>query len=37
MRIVSAFTKQLSAQIKIISHEPGTEFVISIPLDFVPV
>jgi len=37
MRIVSAFTKQLSAQIKIVSHEPGTEFIISIPLDFVQV
>lgn len=33
MRIVSAFAKQAGAQLSIVSHEPGTEFIISIPLD----
>ena len=33
MRIVKAFVNQLNANIDVRSHDPGTEFVISIPLD----
>jgi two-component sensor histidine kinase len=33
MRIVKAFVNQLNANIVVRSHDPGTEFVISIPLD----
>jgi two-component sensor histidine kinase len=33
MRIVSAFANQLSAQIAVRSHNPGTEFIISMPID----
>ena len=33
MRIVAAFIKQLNASIVVRSPDPGTEFVISIPLD----
>ncbi len=33
MRIVSAFSKQVNATIKVRSLEPGTEFVLTIPVD----
>ena len=33
MRIVNVFVNQLDANVVVRSHEPGTEFVISIPLD----
>ena len=36
MRIVTAFSKQVNATIKVRSLEPGTEFVLSFPLDAVP-
>ncbi len=36
MRIVAAFAKQLAANIDVPSHDTGTEFVISIPLNATP-
>lgn len=36
MRIVKAFAKQLDAKVAVQSHDPGIEFVISIPLDAAP-
>ena len=36
MRIVSAFAKQLNADIEVRSRNPGTQFIISIPLDDAP-
>jgi len=36
MRIVTAFAKQLTAKVVVRSRDPGTEFVISIPLNAAP-
>ncbi len=36
MRIVTAFSKQVNATIKVRSLEPGTEFVLSFPIDDAP-
>jgi two-component sensor histidine kinase len=36
MRIVTAFAKQVNATLEVRSRSPGTEFVLSIPLDVTP-